>query len=260
MRADMKKVLTERPRFGSSRCSYHDARAVAKQTDPDDLPHHQGMRRPHRDTKEFSDLLGPLKRYMRSCVGRCYDDVWSEICANVPADTTVGDHLRQHAKWECDTDTKVVDGTVVSKTGWYASEYKSPRGLYVDPRDGIICYNAEVRRYTPPVYVDGLAYKQVDGILYPYGDRRAGRHPMKVIGDQRAMQINGIWYWIAMQDVPPPVLKNYVINGKRVQKLVPSSRYDIILGEFKDSGRYHADKRQMCSRDLKKHGLVNQPV
>jgi len=259
MRADMKKVLTERPRRGS-KYGYHEVRAVIKQTDPDALPACEGMRRPHRDPKDFSDLIGPLRRYFRSSVGRHYDDVWSELCANVPGDTTVGDHLRQHAKWECDTDTRVLDGQVVSKTGFYGSEYRRPRGLYVDPRDGIIYYNEERRsNYKKPIIVDGLAYKRQNGVLYPYGERRTGRHPLKVIGDERAMQIAGIWYWIEMQDVPPPVPKNYVINGKIVQKLVPNARYDIITGEFKESGRYHADKRQMCSRDLKKHGLVNQP-
>jgi len=257
MRADMMKVLTERPRAGSRNCNYRQARAIAKRTDPDDLPSYEGM---HITEKNFSDLIGPLRKYFRSSVGRRYDDVWSEVCDNVPSGTTVGDHLRQHAKWECDTETRVLDGQVVSKSGFFRSGYKPPRGLYVDPRDGIIYCNEDPRPRYKSIIIDGLAYnKKENGVLYPYGERRSGRYPLKVIGDQRAMQIDGIWYWIEMADVPPPVARNFAVNGKLVQKMVPTSRYDIITGEFKDKGRYHADKRQMCSRDLRKHGLINQP-
>jgi hypothetical protein len=263
MRADMKKVLCERPRSGG-RYSYHDVRSADKQTDYDYLPSHQGMRRPYKDPKEFSDLLGPLQRFMRGCVGRRWDDVWSEICTNVRADSMAGDHLREHARRECETNTCVVDDKVLIK-GDHWSFYKldEPRGLYVDPRDGIIYYNDNsLPKVNPRVFVDGLAYTVGDyGILYPCRLRarkaRGSQYLLKVIGQQRAMWINGIWYWMLLKDVPPPVSVPYEHDGKMLHRMVYHPRYDIAIGDYVQEGRYHAEKRQMASRDLRRYGLLN---
>ena len=263
MRSDMKKVLCERPRRGS-RYSYHEVRAAIKQTDPDDMPHCQGMRRPYKDQKDFSDLLGPLVRFLRNSVGRRYDDVWSELCANVPGHTTTGAHLRDHARWECETNTFVLDDKVMTRgRRFYFGSPREVDGLYVDPRDGLIYYK-EPRSYRAeplPVMIDGLAYKLgEDGVHYPTTPRYRqpkAPWPLKVIGDQHAMCINGIWYWIDRQPVPPPTQVTYVKDGKVCHRMVDAACRDIITGEFVKSGWYHTDKRQMCSRDLRRHGLRN---
>jgi hypothetical protein len=265
MRADMKKVLTERERSGSHRC-YGEVRAAETRHDYDDLPTHQGMRRPYRawgTYKEFSDLLGPLRSFMRSCVGRRYDDVWSEICANVRADSMAGDHLREHAKRECDTNTTVIDGRVVSRSelAYFRSRSSGyePWGLYVDPRDSLIYYNKPPSyRRKPLIIVDGLAYTAgKDGLLHPRKGHYGGRYLLKVIGDQRAMHINGVWYWIIAAEVPPPVSVPYLKEGKVRRRTVYHPRYDFVRGENVQEGRYYAEKRQMCSRDLRRHGLRN---
>ena len=259
MRSDMKKVLCERPRWGSHD-GYHQARAATKQTDPDDLPSHEGMRRPH-NTKSFSDLLGPLARFMRRSVGRRYDEVWSELCANVPGDTTTGDHLREHARSMCETNTFVSDGKVLSRGRYGFGSAHEADGLYVDPRDGLIYYKEPkpIRSYNP-VVVDGLTYRLGDdGIHYPYGwaRQKKGVHPLKVIGDKRAMKIVGIWYWIERTPVPLPVIVGYVEDGVAKQRVVYPACRDIITGEIVKEGAYYSDKRQMCSRDLRRYGLRN---
>lgn len=276
MRADMKKVLTERPR-GHGTYSYNDFRQRERAGDYDDLPSHQGMRRPYGwDRKEFSDLLGPLQRFLRNCVGRPWDDVWSEICQVVGSGNTVDQHLRGHVEQEVETNTVVIDGQVLSY-GRFGGTLGRPWKLYVDPRDGLI-YAAEDRysawKAVKYKMVEGMQYRQADdGLLYPpdwnrtsyepsyplyyRGGRNSGRYPLKVIGDRSAMLIEGIWYWIEMAETPPPSDVGYVQDGAAKTRRVFFARYDFVRGEDVKHGRYHAAKRQMASRDLRRHGLRN---
>ena len=61
MRDDMARVIVERPRLGSGRTRKGRAREL------DDLPKHEGMRRPHMrsgDWKTLNENLAPLRRYL----------------------------------------------------------------------------------------------------------------------------------------------------------------------------------------------------
>ena len=278
MRADMKKVLTERPRSNGI-YSYNDFRQRENAGDYDDLPSHQGMRRPYGwEAKQFSDLLGPLQRFLRNSVGRPWDDVWSEICQAVGSGNTVDEHLRGHAMQEVETNTVVVDGRVMSYGRFGGGSLGEPWRLYVDPRDGLIHAAPERRSYKAVKFqtVEGLSYRAGDdGLLYPPGWGRSndnfpsrpvfprrrsdnsGRYPLKVIGNQYAMLIDGVWYWIEMADTPPACDVGYVQDGVAKTRRVFFSRYDFVRGEDIQEGRYHAAKRQMCSRDLRRNGLRN---
>src|ERR1700740_623612 len=103
MRDDMHEVVIERPRSGSR--TRHDRRlrrVDPKRTsvhDPESLPFHKGMglaADEARNPKEFSDLLGPLKRYLGRQVNRPWDKVWSEICKNLKAEHPAQRHVRLH--------------------------------------------------------------------------------------------------------------------------------------------------------------------
>ena len=103
MRDDLDKVLTEQPRRGS------DARNLktrARFKDYDDakedtysLPKHgkalMGNRElgPHDESKDFTDKLGPLKRWLESQVGRNWDRVYSEIKQAFPNTNKQNHHL-----------------------------------------------------------------------------------------------------------------------------------------------------------------------
>lgn len=261
MRADMKKVLCERPRRGGI-YSYHDVRQRLNHGDPDALPSHQGMRRPYGwETKEFNDLIGPLRGYLRHSVGRPWDDVWSEVCQQTSSGNTIDEHLRGHVMREVETYTFVKDGEIYCY-GQYYSKWRKVDGLYVDPRDGLLCVTPE-KGYCwkeKRITIDGLHYRKGDdGLLYPTNWFRGNeaRFPLKMIGDQKAMLIDGIWYWIEMAETPPSRLVEYVRDGVVQRRRVYSARQDFVTGEFVNEGRYHADKRQMASRDLRRHGLRN---
>lgn len=48
---------------------------------------------------EFGENLSPLYNFLESCVGRPWDDVYSEIRAGVSSDSTIGSHVLQHV-WD----------------------------------------------------------------------------------------------------------------------------------------------------------------
>lgn len=108
MRSDMHKVITERPRGGGGPEKLHRRANL----DPDLLPRRQGMRRGHTDRKWLTDLLGPLRRWLRAQVGRPWDDVHSEACAVIQPDSYLRIHVKTHLMEMVQRDTFLHDGQV----------------------------------------------------------------------------------------------------------------------------------------------------
>ena len=105
MRSDMAKVVTERPRRGHGNPSKKWGRRLRRnQYDAEDHgPNRAPTARRNQygwNAKEFSDLLGPLRRYLRKQVGRPWDKVWSEITRNLDSRSLTGQHIFDHIKWE----------------------------------------------------------------------------------------------------------------------------------------------------------------
>ena len=121
MRADMSKILVERPRY-----FYWNAREYGRNDEVwrmrraglpleygedeqgrwMDLAAHipgvvkRGMRQrtygQRYARKEFGENLMPLLRFLRSCIGRPWDNVYSEIRARIPKQGTVNTHVYTH--------------------------------------------------------------------------------------------------------------------------------------------------------------------
>jgi hypothetical protein len=135
----MFKVIVERPRWGS-----RFAAPVKLKKDHTDQSH-IGLKRHawHRAriVKSLNENLRPLVRFLRSRVGRPWDEVFSEICAGLDTGSTVKMHVRQHledfvavrisqgrhGEW-------LLDGLPLDRGGhrFY------PRDFYVDPEDGVL--------------------------------------------------------------------------------------------------------------------------
>jgi hypothetical protein len=181
MRPDMAKVVTEAPRYGHAnkskkfggRFSRNEVDAINTllwrgqfSSVPDPEADMYGL--PEEDTlvdedfgkagmigwssgrnensKSFSDVLGPLRGYLRKQVGRPWDDVWSELSANLDKRSITGQHIFSHIKWEVQTNCWLgVSGTI-----YEAPRYGNSRpveGLYVHPHTGILCNAKKLRRY-----------------------------------------------------------------------------------------------------------------
>ena len=141
MREDMQEVLITRGRRGSAYRENETIKRLRRTKINEDDVGGRASIRPHVtdvgwDAKHHNkgEHLAPLKRYLRSQVGRKWDDVYSEICKNNPKDSAVGAHIYQHLE-------RYVELHPVYKDGIYYPEYswqgRLPLGgyreeLYVD--------------------------------------------------------------------------------------------------------------------------------
>lgn len=145
MRDDMAKVVTERPRSGHANGSKKTSGPRIRRFDPareyDEptrLPVARGRQHGY-DAKEFSDLINPLKRFLRSCIGKPWAKVHSELSRKLDRRSVAGSHIWDHIMWEIETDCYIGPGRVAysNRQRWLNTEM-SVEGLYVHPTTGLI--------------------------------------------------------------------------------------------------------------------------
>jgi hypothetical protein len=141
MRPDMAKVLVERPRANHGGSGRGYGRCLQR-TPVEDWPAREGIkRRCGGGTKSFTDRLGPLRRFLRSQVGRPWDVVYSEICARLPGRFPVREHFLRHVFDYVALHVVEEDGTPCVGEG---RGYGTPlhvqryRAFYVCPRTGLL--------------------------------------------------------------------------------------------------------------------------
>jgi hypothetical protein len=147
MRDDMAKVVTERPRRGHKNKSRKTAGARIRRYDPDreyDEPTRLPVARRRQygyEAKEFSDLINPLRRYLRTCVGRPWSKVHSELARKLDRRSLTGAHIWHHVVHEIEIDCYIGDdGLAYTNVRRYLSRLADypVQGLYVHPRTGLI--------------------------------------------------------------------------------------------------------------------------
>jgi hypothetical protein len=97
--------------------------------------------------KNFGEHLGPLKNYLVRQVGRHWDKVYSEICANMDRSNTVQAHIFQHlydyiavnCYWK---DGVLYDAGIATESQHapvpVGTRYRRASRLYVCPKSGMI--------------------------------------------------------------------------------------------------------------------------
>jgi hypothetical protein len=145
MRDDMAKVVTERPRRGHGNASKKTSGPRIRHFDADhdyDEPTRLPVARRRQygyEAKEFSDLINPLKRFLRSCTGRPWAKVHSELSRTLDRRSVAGSHIWDHVMWEIETDCYIGEDRVVySNRRRYLHGDGPVRGLYVHPKTGLI--------------------------------------------------------------------------------------------------------------------------
>lgn len=178
----MKKVIVERPRWGSRLRSLKTGRKVSPQCVFDE-DYDSGPRRApaSRHEKSFNEHLGPLWRYLRSNLGRPWSKVYSEIRAVIDGRGVLGNHLLDHLEWEVETNC-FLEGKQVRMTTW-GSGSQPVHGFYVHPKTGLL--------------------KEAPRKRYP---RRAKPEPREVVrvqvGDGRLFErFEGLWFETAYRNL-----------------------------------------------------------
>jgi hypothetical protein len=148
VRDDMARVLIERPRWNSAGAGRTDRREWQR-VPIEDWPARQGMKRRCKGgTKGFSDLLGPLRRFLGSNVGRPWDKVYSEICAGLRAGFPTREHFLTHVFQFVERHAVLVDGVPHHASGYAIGRPIVPSrwgSFYVCPKTGLL-REAKARR------------------------------------------------------------------------------------------------------------------
>lgn len=247
MRADMAKVIVERPRHGHATLHYRRPRGTVEQLE--ELPAIEGIRnvRRNRDWKEFSDLLGPLRRFVQSNVGRPWDKVYSEICERLKPTSTAQQHVLDHLKGMVETKTRrLPDGTVVAHKN-YGGISEVFDTFYVDPDSGILRDTGTPQRRWRSIHRQEQAQKAAEIFL-------------NIAPERELHKVDGIWYWAVFSDWPQPYWSVRKITTEEgvtfSREIVYPIAHDTLPGP-KIPGRYRSGKRQASGRDLREHGVQN---
>lgn len=256
MRADMFKVIVERPRSGSRmRWSSADRRYLNSEEAPPKL----GIRRGHLRSKWLNEHLGPLRKFLARRAGRPWDVVYSEICAVIANRSTVKQHVLSHIPDLVAIDTKLVDGQV------YGPTWRTPftplrdltQGLYVDPLTGVLRRNDQ--RVT-----SGQRRREHEKRKQAELDaRRRTLSPT-----EQLHRVDGVWYYVRLARLPEGRKEARIVDGQRRETIVYDKRWDMLLKAAVSSkdrttsgdlygrpGLHAVAKRQLGFHELRRYGL-----
>jgi hypothetical protein len=270
MRDDMARVIVERPRIPDHR------RRQGRDHPLEDLPAHEGMRRPHLlngEGKTLNENLRPLRRYLDRQVGRPWNKVYADIAANLRVDNTVQQHVRDHLR-----DFVAIKPRRQNQS-WRGSDTLWWQPLYVDPATGLLCRT------------DRLPEEKARRRAAQRTPSRPERIPLEPGLELR--RLRGIWYEMRLAPLPEPEyragrevqrrrLKPYdprsaVIDVElTVRRLATPAVRDVATNTLIEVGpaiddpaswrawrrehgdrRYAVAKRVLSRRELRRHGLHN---
>lgn len=250
MRGDMPKVIVERPRSGSR----VRLRNRARIEDDERLPSKVGMKRDARERggyRMLNENLAPLRRYLEAQVGRPWNKVWAEICANLKPTSTVQQHVRDHIPDFVGIKTSLKDGEVWVHQRLTPVPLKEAYvRLFVDPKSGLLRRN----KYRVSWNARHRAAK---------AEAEKARHArMRVVSSTKQLHLldDGAWWEIALAPVPTGVREVATNRGLRrvtVELGVRDAVLDAKLSELSREdlygrrGVYAVSKRQLSKKELR---------
>jgi hypothetical protein len=236
----MHKVVVERLRHGRS---WATSKAPLKPPF-DGSPRYESMKANHTRRKWFSDLLGPLRRWLQSQVGRPWNDVYSEACAVIKPDSIIRAHVKTHLLEFVERHTFMHDGKVcildttyrggvkpVTETGWRRSLFfVHPETALLEPIPKLSKRAWRARESKPPATCHWIR------------------------NNVALQKVRGLWFECHFEVVPVGVrFRSYDHALERVVTRSALTRHDkeYCLCTL---------KRQLSKRELRRFGLRNASI
>lgn len=141
MRHDMAKVITEGPRWGGRKRRLKGHKRRLQQSNVEELPAHESMRRRWQTARQYRIFYGrvaPLRRFLRSRVGRPWNDVFGEICTNARFDSRGQLRLRQCLDIVVARHVVIIDDEVCLRACGVTTLGGPPQSFYVHPTSGLL--------------------------------------------------------------------------------------------------------------------------
>jgi hypothetical protein len=249
MRGDMPKVIVERARLGGG-----IVRRGRPERDDDLFVSKIGLKRDARRRGGFKMLnenLNPLKRFLERQVGRPWDKVWAEVCANLKPSNTVQQHVRDHIPDFVAIKTSLKDGEVWVHDRFSLKPLKeSFTKLFVDPKSGLLRRN---KHFT--------GWKKINQQRRA-ADAKARDARMRELAPGRQLHLldDGAWWEVTLAVVPTAVKEEKTRHGLRrytyelgVDDAVLRAGLSKLAREKLYGGRgvYAVSKRQLSKKEIR---------
>ncbi len=243
MRADMAKVIVERPRrkgwawnkpkgYKRQLRRYHD----------DGPPLREGIKACWQGrTKHLNEHLSPLRRYLDKQVGRPWNKVFSEICAHIDRNSAVQDHVRDHVEDYVAVHVILIDGVPCNGQGSWT--YGKPlhelayRRWYVCPRTGLLKrVKVRSRKRRQPIKANPPKF-------------------VRVSETSQCHFFDGAWHIVALKPIPPSPRHERcqevdILLGVRVRQLT-----ELEARKQYGAAVYAVDKRRLRRRELRQYPI-----
>ena len=195
MRADMGRVLVERPRLkrrsGDSRPAKGYRKEAERALAAGDAPSRERLKKRYKNNRKFfNENLAPLRRFLDANVGRPWNKVYSEICQHVDRSNVVQKHVLTHLFDYVVTDTVLVNGEPCRGSGSRGRYGDGPslrtshyrHQWYICPKSGLLRRS----RYVP----------------YQHGNPPVPPRQVVLNKTQRCLFLNGKWELVTVVPVP----------------------------------------------------------
>jgi hypothetical protein len=246
MRADMYKVIVERPRKGSGWALKSDGRIFRNS---EHAPPKVGMKHGYQSRKWLNENLSPLKRFLGSQIGRPWNKVYSELSQGIDRRNTVQEHIYAHieqfvaihTEWDSCNVQKPNDGDCVKmiERPWFGGQNSlrdSHFELFVHPRTGLLLRNQYFKRWSVKNR-EKRAQAQVEQAK-----------KKKIISSKVELSLNeGHWFELTFEQFPKFEHNDSHLRWDALEKKLKSGRWP---------DRYVVGKRQLSRRDLKAQNLT----
>lgn len=170
MRADMAKVIVERPRYGSRDPAQKKGyQKQLQRLEIDYVSRETMLGRWRGRGRWFNEHLGPMRRFLRSQVGRPWNKVHQALCEHVNFDNVVQKHVLTHVYQYVERIVMIRDGCVCRGEGLRRGRPLEPGQMYVCPQTGLLRIVKRSRSRRPLSRVMGpglIQYLQRDNLWW----------------------------------------------------------------------------------------------
>ncbi len=244
MRRDMSKLLVERPRIGGKYTKHRRDRLT---NPPEDGPRGEAMQTKWVRRKMLNENLAPLRRFLRSRVGRPWNAVYSEIREHVRVDSAIQLHILQHLWDYVVRDVILIDGVPCHgsneswgrRLGLPIGEHRTT--FYVHPESGLLLAARQSRRKK---------------LRKPRLRHRLATEKPRTLSDGRQLhRIGGAWHAVELAPlvVGLPADLDVVLG---IGPLVPWQHGPQLTATYGRSGVYGVRAERLTPRELARLGLA----
>jgi hypothetical protein len=229
MREDMFELIIERPRGGNG-----PRRPGRPPRDLEDAPRFESSSRNRGGTKWLNENLAPLVRFLRSRVGRPWDEVHSEMAAQLSLKSAVQKHVLDHVWQMIELHAVLIDGRPYHPLGDHRGRPRpiqgyAERSFYVCPESRRLLLAPRWYRRPPPE---------------PSPDR------VRLDDTQVALRRDGIWYRVRLAPIPAAraYVRDAVLKRYLNERDIDTALYEL----YGRLNRYAVTKQQMSTNEIAK--------